>query len=95
MPPPPLGQTQLAKRLEVERKRRLKEIGSSVALFIPPEMLENLGLEPGSKVEVLSEGEGTRVRSAASRPSDALIELAHHLTRKHEEALRNICKGSL
>jgi antitoxin component of MazEF toxin-antitoxin module len=74
----------------METKRRLKKIGGSVALFIPPEMLEELGLEPGSEVEVVSEGSSIRVRSAESRPPDDLIEFAHRFTRKYEEALRNL-----
>ncbi len=74
----------------METKRRLKKIGGSVALFIPPEMLEELGLEPGSEVEVVSEGGSIRVRSAESRPPNDLIEFAHRFTRKYEEALRNL-----
>jgi putative addiction module antidote len=74
----------------METKRRLKKIGGSVALFIPPEMLEELGLEPGSEVEVVSERGSIRVRSAESRPPDDLIEFAHRFTRKYEEALKNL-----
>ena len=46
----------------METKRQLKKIGGSVALFIPPEMLEELQLEPGAEVEVVSEGDSIRVR---------------------------------
>jgi putative addiction module antidote len=74
----------------METKRRLKKIGGSVALFIPPEMLEELGVEPGSEVEVVSEGRSIRVRKAESRPPDDLIDFAHRFTRKYEEALRNL-----
>ena len=52
----------------MKTKRRLKKIGGSVALFIPPEILEELGLEPGSEVEVVSEGGGIRVRRSEPRP---------------------------
>jgi putative addiction module antidote len=76
----------------METKRRLKKIGGSAALFIPPEMLEELGLEPGSEVEVVSEGGSIRVRRAEPRPPDDLIEFAHRFTRKYEEALRNLCE---
>ncbi len=55
----------------------LKEDRWLRGLFIPPEMLEELGLEPGSEVEVVSEGGSIRVRSAESRPPDDLIEFAH------------------
>jgi len=46
----------------METKRRLKKIGGSVALFIPPEKLEELRLEPGAEVEVTS-GARSRVSS--------------------------------
>ncbi|MDP8973137.1 MAG: AbrB/MazE/SpoVT family DNA-binding domain-containing protein [Actinomycetota bacterium] len=44
----------------METKRRLKKIGGSAALFVPPEMLEELGLEPGSEVEVVRRREHPR-----------------------------------
>jgi len=74
----------------METKRKLKKIGGSVALFIPPEMLEELRLKPGSEVEVVSEGGSIRVRSAEPRPPDDLMEFAHRFTRRYEEALRNL-----
>ena len=76
----------------METKRQLKKIGGSVALFIPPEMLEELRLEPGSEVEVVSEGGSIRVRSAKSRPPDDLMEFAHRFTKKYETALRNLAQ---
>jgi putative addiction module antidote len=76
----------------METKRRLKKIGGSVALFIPPEMLEELRLEPGSEVEVVSEGGSIRVRSAESRPPGDLMEFADRFTKKYETALRNLAQ---
>lgn len=76
----------------METKRRLKKIGGSVALFIPPEMLEELGVRSGSEVEVVSDGVSIRVRSAEPRPSDDLIEFAYRFTNKYEEALRNLSR---
>ena len=78
--------------MAIETKRQLKKIGGSVALFIPPEMLEELHLEPGSEVEVISEGGSIRVRSAESRPPDDLMEFAHRFTKKYETALRNLAQ---
>jgi putative addiction module antidote len=74
----------------METKRRLKKIGGSVALFIPPEMLEELRLEPGVEVEVVSEGGTIRVRRAQPGPPEDLVEFAHRFTKKYEEALRNL-----
>lgn len=74
----------------METKRQLKKIGGSVALFIPPEMLEELNLKPGEEVAVISDGEIIRVRRAEPRPSDDLVEFAHRFTNKYEKALKNL-----
>ena len=74
----------------METKRQLKKIGGSVALFIPPEMLEELHLKPGEEVAVASEGDSIRVRRAKAGPSDDLVEFAHRFTKKYETALRNL-----
>ena len=37
----------------MKTKRRLKKIGGSIALFIPPEMLEELRLGPDAEVGLL------------------------------------------
>lgn len=76
----------------METRRRLKKIGGSVALFIPPEMLEELRLESGAEVEVTSDGGGIHVRRAAEGPPDDLIEFAHRFTKKYETALRNLAQ---
>jgi antitoxin component of MazEF toxin-antitoxin module len=76
----------------METKRRLKKIGGSVALFIPPEMLEELRLESGTEVEVTSEGNTIHIRRAAADPPDDLIEFAHRFTKKYETALRNLAQ---
>lgn len=74
----------------METKRRLKKIGGSVALFIPPEMLEELRLEPGSEVEMKSEGGSIEIRRAGEGPPEDLVEFAHRFTKKYETALRNL-----
>jgi len=76
----------------METKRRLKKIGGSVALFIPPEMLEELQLEPGAEVEVSSEPGSIRVRRAESGPPEDLVKFAQRFTKKYEEALRNLAQ---
>ena len=63
-----------------------------MALFIPPEMLEELRLGPDAEVEVLSEGASLRVQPAEQRPPDDLIEFAHRFTKKYDAALRNLAQ---
>ena len=76
----------------METKRQLKKIGGSVALFIPPEMLDELRLEPGTEVEVTSEGDSIHIRRVGQSPPDDLVEFAHRFTKKYEAALRNLSK---
>lgn len=76
----------------METRRRLKKIGGSVALFIPPEMLEELRLEAGAEVEVASEGSSIRIRRVQSGPPDDLVEFAQRFTKKYETALRNLAQ---
>jgi antitoxin component of MazEF toxin-antitoxin module len=76
--------------IAMETKRRLKKIGGSVALFIPPEMLEELRLKPGVEVEVTSGGDSISVRRVEQGPHDDLVEFAHRFTKKYEVALRNL-----
>ncbi len=74
----------------MEIKQRLKKIGGSVALFIPPEMLEELQLKPGTEVEVTSEG--SSIRRVQPGPPDNLVEFARRFTRKYETALKNLAQ---
>ena len=74
----------------METKRQLKKIGGSVALFIPPEILEELQLEPGTEVELSSDRESLQVRRAIPGPPDDLVEFAYRFTKKYENALRNL-----
>jgi antitoxin component of MazEF toxin-antitoxin module len=76
----------------METRRRLKKIGGSVALFIPPEMLEELRLGPDTEVEVTSEGTSIRVRRVEQGPPDDLIEFAHRFTKKYDTALKNLAQ---
>lgn len=76
----------------METRRRLKKIGGSVALFIPPEMLEELRLGPDAEVEVTSEGTSMRIRRVEQGPPDELIEFAHRFTRKYDTALKNLAQ---
>lgn len=76
----------------METQRQLKKIGGSVALFIPPEMLEELRLEPGTEVEVASDGDSIQIRRMEQGPPDDLVEFAYRFTKKYEVALRNLAE---
>ena len=74
----------------METRRQLKKIGGSVALFIPPEMLEELRLEPGAEVEMKSGDDGISIRRAEQGPPEELVEFAYRFTKKYEVALKNL-----
>lgn len=74
----------------METRRQLKKIGGSVALFIPPEMLEELRLEPGAEVEMKSVDDGISIRRAEQGPPEELVEFAYRFTKKYEVALKNL-----
>ena len=76
----------------METRRRLKKFGGSVALFIPPEMLEELQFESGAEVVASSEGSSIHIRRVEAGPSDDLIEFAHRFTKKYEEALKDLAQ---
>ncbi|MGI8538812.1 MAG: AbrB/MazE/SpoVT family DNA-binding domain-containing protein [Rubrobacteraceae bacterium] len=74
----------------METRRQLKKIGGSVALFIPPEMLEELRLEPGAEVEMKSVDDSISIRRAEQGPPEELVEFAYRFTKKYEVALKNL-----
>lgn len=63
-----------------------------MALFIPPEMLEEFQLEPGTEVEVKSGGDSIHIRRVKQGLPDDLVEFAHHFTKKYETALKNLAQ---
>jgi antitoxin component of MazEF toxin-antitoxin module len=82
----------LATTRDMETMRRMKRIGGSVVLPIPPEMLEEPRLESGTEVGVNSEGGSMHVRRAIEGPLDAPIQLAHRFAKRYETALRNLAQ---
>jgi antitoxin component of MazEF toxin-antitoxin module len=61
-------------------------------LPIPPEMLEDMGLEVGQDVVLTSEGDGMRVEPSAPRPSPDAVEFMARFTKKYDEAMRNLAQ---
>ena len=74
--------------MEIERK--LRKVGGSVMVPIPPEMLDELQLRADQPVRLVSDGEGIRIGPAVPRPSPEVVEFAAKFMDEYEDALREL-----
>ncbi len=74
----------------METRRKLNKVGGSVMLPIPPEMLEELALEAGSEVKVVSGNGQIQVEPAVRRPSPEVAEFMRRFMGQYDQALRNL-----
>lgn len=74
--------------MEIERK--LRKVGGSVMVPIPPEMLDELQLRADQQVRLVSEGGGIRIEPAVPRPSPEVVEFAAKFMDEYEDALREL-----
>lgn len=73
-------------------RQKLAKVGEPVMLTVPPEMLEEMGLEVGQEVLLSSRSSTVRVEPSASKPAPDAVEFAHRFTKKYEEAMRNLAQ---
>lgn len=76
--------------MRVEKK--LKKVGGSVMLPIPPEILRQMHLEAEQVVTVSSEGGRIYIEPVATRPSTEAVEFMARFTDKYDEAFRNLAQ---
>lgn len=76
----------------MQTRQPLRQVGKSVMVMIPREMLEEMGLEVGQNVLLTFEGSAIRVEPSASLPSPEAVEFAARFTKKYEEAMRNLAQ---
>lgn len=74
----------------MQTRRTLRKVGGSVMLPIPPEMLEEMGLEAGQVVLLSSEEGGMRIEPSVPRPSPDAVEFMARFTKEYDEAMRNL-----
>lgn len=74
--------------MEIERK--LRKVGGSVMVPIPPEMLDELQLRADQSVRIVSEGGGIRIEPALPRPSPEIVEFAAKFMDEYEDVLREL-----
>ncbi len=75
-------------RMEMERK--LRKVGGSVMVPIPPEMLDELQLRVDQPVRLISESGGIRIEPSVPRPSPEVVEFAAKFMDEYEEVLREL-----
>ena len=61
-------------------------------VVVPPEILEEMGLEVGQDVLLTSEESGLQVQSSTPQPSPDAVEFAARFTKKYEQAMRNLSR---
>lgn len=76
----------------MQMRRKLRKVGGSVMLPIPPEMLEEMGLKVGQNVTLSSEGTAIRVEPTTPRPSADAVEFMARFVGKYDEAMRNLAQ---
>jgi len=76
----------------MQTRRKLRKVGGSVMLPIPPEMLEEMSLEVGQDVLLSSEGGVIQIEPSAPRPSPDAVEFMARFTKKYDEAMRNLAQ---
>ncbi|CAA9511730.1 MAG: hypothetical protein AVDCRST_MAG12-3254 [uncultured Rubrobacteraceae bacterium] len=74
--------------MDIERK--LRKVGGSVMVPIPPEMLDELQLRADQSVRLVSEGGGIRIEPAVPRPSPEVVEFAAKFMDEYEDVLREL-----
>ncbi|MDQ3387706.1 MAG: AbrB/MazE/SpoVT family DNA-binding domain-containing protein [Actinomycetota bacterium] len=76
----------------MEIQRKLRKVGGSVMLPIPPEMLRDMSLDVGQDVVLSSEDGGIRVRPSIPRPSFDAVEFMAEFMQEYDEAMRNLAE---
>lgn len=71
-------------------ERRLRKVGGSVMVPIPPEMLEELRLRADQSVRLVSEDGAIRVEPATPRPSAEVVEFSYRFVDQYEDVLREL-----
>lgn len=72
--------------------RKLKKVGGSVMVPIPPEALEELGLTAGSEISISTEDGYLRLESTGPRPPRDIAEFMAEFMDDYDEALRNLAQ---
>jgi antitoxin ChpS len=74
----------------VRVERKLRKVGGSVMVPIPPEMLEELQLRADQSVRLVSEEGSIRIEPSAPRPSPEVVEFAAKFMDEYEDVMREL-----
>ena len=76
----------------IQTRRKLRKVGGSVMLPIPPEMLDEMSLRIGQEVLLSSEGGTIQIEPSVPSPSPDAVEFMARFTKKYDEAMRNLAR---
>jgi antitoxin component of MazEF toxin-antitoxin module len=71
-------------------ERRLRRVGGSVMVPIPPEMLEELQLRADQSVRLVSEEGSIKIEPTVTRPSPEVVEFAARFMDEYEDVMREL-----
>ncbi len=74
----------------MSEKRRLKRIGGSLMVSLPPEALAGARLSEGSEVQIRNEAGRVILEPVAPTPSDDLVAFAERFMDRYEAAFREL-----
>ncbi|MEL6662696.1 MAG: AbrB/MazE/SpoVT family DNA-binding domain-containing protein [Pseudomonadota bacterium] len=73
-------------------KLKLREIGNSVGIILPKDLLAELGAEIGDEIEYVVKGRGLLELSVADEEVDELMKLAEQVMDENRVVLRALAK---
>lgn len=76
----------------MQTRQTLKNVDGSVMVVVPPEMLEEMGLQVGQDVLLTSDEGAIRVDPSIPQPSPDAVEFAARFTKEYETAMRNLAQ---
>lgn len=73
-------------------KLKLRDIGNSVGVILPKDVLAELGVKAGDEIEYVIKGKGVLELSVSDKEVDDLMALAEQIMEENRVVLRALAK---
>ena len=73
-------------------KLKLREIGNSVGVILPKDLLAQLGVKAGDEIDYVIKGKGVLELSVSDNEVDELMKLAEKIMEENRVVLRALAK---
>ncbi|MFH1538373.1 MAG: AbrB/MazE/SpoVT family DNA-binding domain-containing protein [bacterium] len=73
-------------------KKKLSAVGNSLALIIERPILEILGINKDTELEIKTDGEGLFIRPVRKSHEERVAHSAERMMKTHDETLRKLSK---